>query len=264
MSVVRMLLLPILLMSVLAACGSEQDAAGNDEPEETVEPLTELAGRTLVVTDITVAGKPRPVAKGTQIRFRFTETDVHIVSGCNGLGGTWALDGDTLTVGPLMGTMMACDPPRMDQENWLRTTLEEPITVGRTTLTIGDVEMTVADRETVSPDLELAGQRWVLDSLISDDAVSSVPGGAKAWIEYDGSRLTLNAGCNRGSGKAELNDDVLTVSAVGTTKKACDEDRMEVEQAVLAVLDGDVQVEIEERRLTLTGADGTGLGFTAR
>lgn len=231
------------------------------EPTETAP--TDLAGRTLVVTDITVAGKPRPVADGTQIRFRFTETEVHIDSGCNGLGGTWTLVGDTLELGPLMGTMMACEPPRTKQEQWLRTTLEAPLTVGDGSLSVGDVVFTVADREQVSPDLELAGHRWVLDSLISEQAVSSVPGGVRAWLEYDGTRLTLDAGCNRGSGKAKLRGDMLTVSGIATTKMACGPEQSEVERAVLGVLDGEVTVEIEERRLTLTAADGSGLGFTA-
>ncbi|WP_110205016.1 META domain-containing protein [Nocardioides daejeonensis] len=268
--VARLAVLPIAALLLLGACGTEKaddaapdDARAADRTDALPTDLGDLAGRTLVVTGITVDGEPREVAAGTQVRFAFAATQLHIDSGCNGLGGTWDRAGDTVTVGPLMGTMMACDPDRMAQEDWLRSTLEKPLTVGDGTLTAGDVVFSVDDRERVSPDLQLSGHRWQLDSLIDDQAVSSVPRGVKAWLEYDGTRLRLKGPCNDGTGTATFEDGTLTISDLSVTELGCVDDRGEVERQVLAVLTGKVGVEIVERRLTLTSPDGTALGFTA-
>jgi putative lipoprotein len=37
--------------------------------------------------------------------------------GCNGFGGEYSADGKTITFGPIMSTMMACEEPIMSQES---------------------------------------------------------------------------------------------------------------------------------------------------
>jgi heat shock protein HslJ len=54
---------------------------------------------------------------------RSQETRVTGFGGCNGFGGSYELDGERLSLGPLMGTMMAC-PGAMDQEHAFMTALE--------------------------------------------------------------------------------------------------------------------------------------------
>jgi heat shock protein HslJ len=54
------------------------------------------------------------------------------VTGCatvNRLTGSYAVDGDTLTCGPLAGTLMAGPPEAMDQEQRLHQALVGPLTV---------------------------------------------------------------------------------------------------------------------------------------
>jgi heat shock protein HslJ len=36
--------------------------------------------------------------------------------GCNGFGGDYQMDGDTITFGPIISTMMACENPIAEQE----------------------------------------------------------------------------------------------------------------------------------------------------
>ncbi len=66
-------------------------------------------------------------------------------------------------------------------------------------------------------------------------------------------------------GSAVVDEDAGTVtfSDVIATKMACEEDRMALERAVLAVLDGEVTYEVEADRLTLEHPSGRALGLHA-
>jgi heat shock protein HslJ len=259
----RLALVGVVAVCALAAgCGEETgddgDAGGDD--------VSLLSGRTLVVTGVTNDGKPHSLVSGSQVRFTFDDKTMGITAGCNNLSGDYALDGDRLTVGPIGGTEMGCPAPLMDQDSWLAGLFEGPVTVGGDPLTFraGSVVLTVADRENVSPDLPLAGTRWRVDGLVSGDAVSSVPGGAEAWLEIaeDGT-VRVNTGCNQGSGSVTVGDGTLTFEPLATTRRACADDAaQQVEKAVLAVLDGETTYDIVERSLSITKGQ-TGLGFRA-
>ena len=43
----------------------------------------------------------------------FGDKQVTVRNACNGLGGSYTLQGDTLAFGPMMGTMMACPDPKL-------------------------------------------------------------------------------------------------------------------------------------------------------
>lgn len=66
--------------------------------------------------------------------------------GCNGFGGDYAVDGDTITFGPIMSTMMFCEGPVGEQEMGTLAVLQEKTTfvLDGNTLTI-----TSADGNTV-------------------------------------------------------------------------------------------------------------------
>jgi heat shock protein HslJ len=48
--------------------------------------------------------------------------------GCNGFGGGYSVDGETIAIGPLMGTMMACEDPTNTFEAQLLTALQNATT----------------------------------------------------------------------------------------------------------------------------------------
>jgi len=58
--------------------------------------------------------------------------------GCNGLGGDYKVKGDQITFGPIMSTLMACDDPRMAQEDAVHQVLTDNVTykIDGNTLTI--------------------------------------------------------------------------------------------------------------------------------
>ncbi len=69
-----------------------------------------------------------PIA-GTTLTATFTADTVSGSAGCNDYNGSYKLDGDKVTIGPLATTRKACDQAIMDQETEFLTALQTPATV---------------------------------------------------------------------------------------------------------------------------------------
>jgi heat shock protein HslJ len=61
-----------------------------------------------------IAGQPAVAEAMASLAFR--EDGIAGTTGCNSFHGSATLAEQTLTIGPLATTRMACEPPRMDQE----------------------------------------------------------------------------------------------------------------------------------------------------
>ncbi|HET6702313.1 MAG TPA: META domain-containing protein, partial [Gemmatimonadaceae bacterium] len=96
------------------------------------------------------------------------------------------------------------------------------------------------------------------------DPASSIPQGATAHllVNVDGA-FTGNTGCNQMGGSAVIAAPTIRFAGVFTTKMACEEGRMRLEQAVLGVLRDEVSYEIEADLLRLRHASGSGLDLRA-
>ena len=220
-----------------------------------------LDGRTFLSTGI----EGRMLVAGSRIRIAFQDLQISASGGCNSMSGPYRIDGDRLVAGSLATTGMGCDEPLMAQDTWLADLLDgAAIALDGNTLVLakGSVQLTMEDREVADPDRPLAGTRWVVDGLISGDAVSSMPVGVTAALTFSDGRVEIEAGCNRGGGTAEVGDTAITFGPVALTKMACAPDAMAVEQVVAAVLSGEVAYTIEAGSLTLD-AGGGGLMFRA-
>jgi heat shock protein HslJ len=248
----------------LAACGESDPAADTPATNETREP-PRLDGKTFVSTDVT----GRQLVADSEIRLTFDGENLAASGGCNQLGGTWSIDRDVLVVPPnMIMTEMACEPAAlMDQDSWLASLLSSRPTIALDgdTLTLrgGDVTITLVDREVADPDRPLVGTAWTVESLVTADAVSSVPVDVRVpGLTFDAGRVSVDAGCNTGSGEYEATDRDIVFGPIAITRMACDEASMEVEAHVLAVLDGTASYAIEADVLTLTNGD-TGLVLRA-
>ncbi|WP_392543875.1 META domain-containing protein [Oryzobacter telluris] len=91
--------------------GGRSDNANGSVP---VEDVAELAGSWRVVNSV---GAPAAVVG--EVRLRFEDDRLAVETGCNVGSGTVEVDDSHLVVGPLMSTMMGCEPPLMEQETWL-------------------------------------------------------------------------------------------------------------------------------------------------
>ena len=263
---ITLLLLTLVLAG--AACGRERlPQAGAADPSR-AEPW----GRTFLSTSVTENGQPKPLVAGTRITLNFV-ADGHRLgaqAGCNQMGGPASFEGEHLVVDDLATTEMGCDPPRHAQDDWLARFLTSRPGWSRSgsTLTLdnGTTRIVLEDREVADPDRPLRGTKWVVDTIVDRDTASSVPDGVEAVIAFDNdNRFGGNTGCNGMGGNAIVDEakSTITFSEVITTKMACDDDRMRVERAVLATLEGDITYRIDADVLRLDGPGGHGLRLRA-
>jgi heat shock protein HslJ len=246
-----------LLVVALVAAGCGASGAASDP----------LSGRDFLSTSITQDGEPFALVDGTQVRLSFTDGQLSAQAGCNHIGGTYQLDGDVLDVEGGAMTEMGCDPALHDQDTWLSEFLSSDPTFALSgnelVLTSGGIEMKLLDSEVAQPDLPLHGTLWTVDSIITGDAVSSVPDDATATILFnaDGT-VEVHTGCNSGSGRYEADDDSLELIDVAITEMACDGNGGALETAVLPIIGaGELTYSIDASRLTLMAGDD-GLGLT--
>ncbi|WP_162907625.1 META domain-containing protein [Allorhizocola rhizosphaerae] len=247
-----------MLALLTAGCAGQPDSASPSAG------TPEVLGRTFLSTSVS----GHALAEGTRISLMFPEKGkISANAGCNHLFGDVTFEGGRMKVSDMGGTDMACDKPRMDQDDWFI----KFVTAGPAyTLTGNDLvlkgdstEIKLQDREVADPDRPLAGRRWTVDSLLDSESASSVPQGAQAYLEFQGDKVTGNTGCNSLGGTFSQQDKTITFSNVATTKMACPGPEGQLERAVVGVLDGTVDYTIEANRLVLKHPSGRGLQLTS-
>jgi heat shock protein HslJ len=238
------------LAGVFAACG--------DDTAET--PLTQpavLDGRTFVSRS--TAGLV--LVDGTTVRLTFSGGGLSMNAGCNTIFGPYTVNDGVLQTGTLGSTEKACDEALMEQDRQLTDLLASNPSIrldGDTlTLTGTGLAISLLDRVVADPDRPLEGTVWTVDGVIDGDAISNGWGGAVATLTIVDGRAVVHAGCNSGGASVTVGDGTLTFGSVGLTKMACAPEVMELEAAVVAVLNGEVTYRIEADVLTITSGAAT-------
>ena len=238
------------LVLALAGCGGEPVG-------------TDVAG-TWVLASGTGPDGAVEVPPDARVDLRFDDGQVGGVAACNSYGGEVAIDGDTITVGALSQTEMACDEPRMAAESAYLAALGRVATVARDgdtlTLTGPDVEL-VFELEPPEPDAALDGTTWTLDTVLDGDTASTVLGEpATLVLDQDGTFLA-GTGCRAATGQWSRDGETLATADVGVDDVECDPDVTAQDDHVLAVLEASPSIAIDGARLTLMAGD-RGLGYT--
>jgi heat shock protein HslJ len=228
----------LLVGTALVGC------AGSTVPGGPAQPAG-LAGRTFLSSGVSRAGQPFALAPNTQIRLNFdADGNLGASAGCNTIGGTWRLDGAVLTFEGGGMTEMGCDEPRHAQDEWLATFLASKPQVALDgsdlALKSADTVISLVDREIAQPDLPLVGTSWTVSSIVSGDAVSSIPDRAVATLQIaaDG-RVRIKTGCNEAGGTVTVDGTSIRFVDLVTTDMACQGAAGQLEQAVMAVLNAD-------------------------
>lgn len=242
---------PLLVATVVAACSLGGSPVSFD-------------GRDFLSTAVIDGGVERQLVPGTRIRIGFSDGRISASAGCNSMGGSYRVEGAVLLLDGLAMTEMGCDPDRHAQDDWLASFLGARPTArlngNELALEGGGTIVRLLDREIADPDLSLVGPLWTVDSIVTGDAVSSVPQGAVATLRFLGDgRVEIQPGCNQGGGSVAVGEGTLQFTELVTTDMACGGAAGELEQAVLAVIQTGVPLryEIEARTLTLmAGANG--------
>jgi heat shock protein HslJ len=244
-----------VLLATAVLVGACSGGAGSGTPGASGSPPNGTApqgldGRTFLSTGI----EGRVLVAGSRIRISFHDGQISASGGCNSMGGPYLLDANRLVARSLATTEMACEEPLMAQDTWLADLLDGATTnLDGATLTLskGNVQLTMEDREVADPDRPLLSTRWIVDGLVSGDAVSSVPLGVTAALTFSDGRVDVEAGCNNGGGTVDITATTLGFGPIALTERACGGPAMAVEQAVGAVLSSSVNYSIEAGTLTL-------------
>ncbi|MFL6160416.1 MAG: META domain-containing protein [Marmoricola sp.] len=248
----------LVLGTLLTGCGSHESVGLSADPAAPV-----VEGHTYVVTGVTSGGRPRQLVKGSQIRLHFDQGRIVVTAGCNTMSGHYTLDGSRLTVDDLATTEMGCDFTLMEQDSWVSSLFAKPVqlmTGDDAALISGGVVLLLAERESAAPDLPLASTRWVIDSIVDGDVVSSVAHGAEGYLVVDGDSVTVSDGCNTGSGPVRVTGRTIRFGALVMTTRPCPSTSSPLVSAVAEVLAGTATYEVDERSLTITrGSHGLGL-----
>jgi heat shock protein HslJ len=227
-----------------------------------------LWGRTFLSTTVTENGEGRPLIPGTRLLLTFQDGELRAHAGCNHMTGPASLDGGRLGVGALASTLMSCGDVLDEQDRWLARFLSANPTWrldgDDLILSTDDTEIRLTDRRVIDPGRPLRDTRWVVESIIDNESVASVPAGVEAYLTLrGGDRVEGFTGCNTFGGTAVESGGQITFSNIFSTRKACPGESGWLESTVLSVLDGEVAAQVEADALTLTRADGRGLRLRA-
>jgi len=89
------------------------------------QPSASLAGSWKLISYGT-ASAPTPAVANVEAGLTFKEDGtVTGNSGCNGFGGSYTVDGDRVAFKDIVSTLMACDDPRMAQEEAVHKVLTD-------------------------------------------------------------------------------------------------------------------------------------------
>ena len=212
------------------------------------------------------ADSPVPAVEGVDAGLTFNEDGtVSGTSGCNGLGGDYSVDGDKISFGEFVSTLMACDDPIMRQEE-----AAHKVMTGTASYQIEGDSLTITNNDMVlvltrgtpgagqpSEPASLTGL-WKLTSYGSAGTVSSALADVDANLTFneDGT-VTGTSGCNEFGGSYSVDGDDIIFSEIVSTLKLCDTPLMGQEAAMQQVLTETANYEIDGNTLTITRDDRT-------
>jgi heat shock protein HslJ len=256
-----------VLLLALAGCGSDSPStsdapAGTGGPAPTDgETATGLSGTSWTLASTTVAGKEVPAVGTATLAFDADGKRLSGTTGCNQFGGTYQQSDSDLTIALGPTTLVACiDAAATAQEQAILSRL--PKVAAYTT---GDhLVLKDASGETLltyEPGLaSLEGTAWHAtgvnngkDAVVATTLTESVT----AQFAADGA-LSGFSGCNQYHATYEVSgSNAISITGVSTTRKACEDDAMTLEDQYVAALGKVTTYEIAGDRLTLRDAGGS-------
>jgi heat shock protein HslJ len=218
------------------------------------------------LTSGSLDGAPIVLVAGSEPTLSLSGAEVGGRAGCNSYGGTATVEGDRIAIAALSMTEMACDEGRMAVEAAYVAALSRITSfrlVGDDLTLIGDGGELTYRRVPPVADVELVGTSWLLQTLFTGPAASSVVGEpATLSFEPDG-RLSGATGCRTFGASFTRSGDTITVSSLAVDDRACSDDLAAQDARVLDVITGPFTVSVDGSQLTLSRNDGSGLGYQA-
>ncbi len=245
-----------ILAALIAAC-TPAAYAGDASRDGNAQAPIELDGTSWILVQI----HGQDTIADSEATLAFSDGKVHGNATCNGFSGPYERDGETLSFGLLVSTMMAC--PGMDQETAylgaLASTATYRIEGDRLVLSSPerDAALVFATRQHAS----LEGTIWQLTGLNTGTAIVSVLGDTEITATFLDGVVSGSAGCNSYFAAGSTDGSPLASGPAGSTRRFCGqpEGSMEQETAYLEALTAAYSLQIEGNVLTLSSADGARL-----
>jgi len=246
----RIAVLSIVVVAVSACLGSD---------------FADSVEGTWQLTSGRVAEEEIPIIESHPITITLDEDQVSGTASCNGYGGSFALDGSSISFGDLAMTEMACFPEETmtaEQMYARALTLVDGVSVdGELTLTGPDVELVFTALAPV-PEAELTNTVWVLDGLVSGDTVTSVSGRSTVEFFTDGSVLG-DTGCRPFSGHYLVDSAEVRLTEMAADGNECEPALADQDNHVISVLGDGFRVEIQGDTFNAWSVGDEGLIFRA-
>ena len=244
----------VLLLAALLVAGCAERGSG----------ASDVVGEWFLVEG-TVDGGPLPQPAVSAATLTVTAEELSGRSFCNSYSSTYRLDGDALSIDGLGGTEMACEPDVMAAETAYLGALGRADTVahdGADLVLTGDgVRLRFSPVPPV-PDRDLAGTRWVLETVVDGEVASSTLGQPAVLLLDPDSTVEASTGCRSVTGTWLLEDGALVIDDL-LVDGDCPPEVAAQDADVVAVLTGGPTAEVDEDQLTLTAPDGRGLVYRA-
>jgi len=198
--------------------------------------------------------------KTPHVTFDFINGQMSGNGGCNGFGGTFSINKDEFTGSKIVSTMMFCG----NEESTLFKLLD-----GKSKLALKGDELTFSQNGKTTLVFTRAQPLGAAD-LVGVWKLQSMNGKSEAETEtkkmptlefnFAEKRLSGNAGCNRYNGAFTLNNNILNVTPLATTRMACP-DNMEIENEFVKTFTGNINLEMDGNMLVLKKDNRTILTF---
>jgi len=209
--------------------------------------------------DLAMLNGVSPVGGTTPTLFFGNDNKAGGDASCNTYSGTYTVSGSSLTFGPVVSTMMACQQPIMDQEQAYLKALGDTKSYEASAdkLTLKDGAGNALAVFTPYKAATLVGNWEAIGINNGKQAVVSVQNGTTvtAVFSSDGS-LSGNGGCNTYNSTYKVDGDKITIGPVSATRMACDQAIMDQEQAYFAALPNAATYLLGKNTLELRDANG--------
>jgi heat shock protein HslJ len=211
---------------------------------------------------LNIEGETVCALPSTEVTALFKNGRVSGNAGCNNYGAAYETNGDYLTIGPIMSTLMMCvDGGVSRQESDYLKALNNSASynISGNLLRIMNSNGTVILTYSVVQPTPLVGTLWQMTSynngkggLVSD--LSSINTTA---IFSEVGNLAGSAACNQYHTTYQVNDSQIRIGPVATTRMMCPESVMQQEMEYLNALQSAASYEIQGSDLILFNANDT-------
>lgn len=247
----RAVALLAFLLIAAASCSSKDSGTGSDG----------LTGVTWVLDAASTGALVASPPENARVDLTFDAEEAYGTSGCNSYRGSYTVDGDGLTFGPLAATQMACEQPLMDLESHYLVALGDvsgfEVTAGEAlVLTGGDTTLSF----TAEVPLPLVDTTWTVTTIASVNAVSSTIAGTELTAEFGkDATVTGSDGCNSYHAEYSASGSSLTIGQLAGTLMACEQDIDRQAQDFRQAMESAGAYEISGTSLTILDDVGNAL-----